>query len=77
MRLAVTGLLTHCTEEERKISLEERIDNPKEKVRQYNGIAGTIEKREMIPFFEDGINDTTRMVRVMDEVECFLLPMAA
>ncbi len=69
VRLAVTRLLTRCTEEERIISLEERIDNPKETVRQCNGITGTIEKRERIPFFEDGINDTTRMVRVMDEVE--------
>lgn len=67
VKLAVTQLLTHCIEEERAISLDNMIEDPKEKIREYNGSGGTIQDRSLIPFFVDGVGSSSRIVRVMDE----------
>ena len=69
VKLAVNQLLTHCIEEERAISLENMIKDPKEKKVEYNGTGGSIQTRSLIPFFVDGKNSSSRMVRVMDEAE--------
>ena len=69
VKLAVNQLLTHCTEEERAISLENMIKSPKEKEVEYNGAGGSIQTGSLIPFFVDGKNASSRIVRVMDEAE--------
>lgn len=69
VKLAVTQLLTHCIEEERVISLENMIEEPKDKTVEYNGGGGTIQTRSLIPFFVNGENSSSRIVRVMDEAE--------
>lgn len=69
VKLAVNQLLTNCIEEERAISLENMIKDPKEKKVEYNGTGGSIQTRSLIPFFVDGKNSSSRMVRVMDEAE--------
>lgn len=67
VKLAVTQLLTRCIEEERVISLDNMIEDPKEKVLEYNGSGGMIQDRSQIPFFVDEVNSSSRIVRVMDE----------
>lgn len=69
VKLAVNQLLTHCTEEERAIGLENMIKDPKEKEVEYNGAGGSIQTGSVIPFFADGKNSSSRIVRVMDEAE--------
>lgn len=69
VKLSVTRLLTNCVEEERVIGLENMIEAPKEKTVQYNGVGGTAEMRNQIPFFVSGENASGRMVRVMDATE--------
>ena len=69
VRLSVTQLLTHCIREEQAISLDDMIKDPKEKIIEYNGVGGTVQNRNLIPFFVDKVNSSGRIVRVMDEVE--------
>ena len=69
VKLAVNQLLTHCIEEERAISLENMIKDPKEKEVEYNGVGGSFQTGSLIPFFVDGKNSSSRIVRVMDEAE--------
>lgn len=67
VKLAVTQLLTHCIEEERAISLDDMIEDPKEKIREYNGGGGILQDRSLIPFFVNGVGSSSRTMRVMDE----------
>lgn len=69
MKLSVSRLLTNCTEEERRIGLDDRIEEPKDKIVEYNGVGGKIETRKLIPFFADRETFSGRIVRVMDVVK--------
>ena len=69
VKFAVTQLLTRCIEEERAISLDNMIQDPKEKILEYNGSGGMLRDRSLIPFFVNGVNSSSRIVRVMDETE--------
>lgn len=69
VRFAVTQLLTRYEREERKIGLEQRIEDPKEKILERTGGGGVLEERSKIPFYVMDSDSTSRTVRVMDVVE--------
>ena len=69
VRFAVNQLLTRCEREERKIGLEQMIENPKEKVLERDGGGGVLKDRSKIPFYVMDSDSTSRTVRVMDVVE--------
>lgn len=70
IKFAVAQLLTNCVEEERRISLDGLIDEPKEKVVEINGGSGKLGKNNGAPFSvkdSENYEFPNRMVRVMDE----------
>ena len=69
VRFAVTQLLTRCEKEERKIGLEQMIEDPNEKVLERNGGGGVLKDRSEIPFYVMVADSTSRTVRVMDVAE--------
>lgn len=68
IKFFVGQILTNHIEEERCISMEDVMENPKEKMVEINGIGGILD-RSKIPFFEVNESSSNRMARVMDEVE--------
>jgi len=69
VRFAVTQLLTKCEKEEKKISMEQLIVNPKEKKVDCSGGNANAEVRSKIPFYVTDSDATSRTVRVMDVAE--------
>ena len=69
VRFAVNQLLTRYEREERKIGLEQMIEDPNEKVLERDGGDGILKDRSKIPFYVMDADSTSRTVRVMDVVE--------
>lgn len=69
IRFTVKQLLTNCIKEERYISLDNLITDPKEKMPVYICGGGGIQDKSMIPFFTGNDEADGWEVRVMDVVE--------
>ncbi len=69
VRFAVTQLLTRYEREEKEISLEQMIEDPKEKNLVRDGGGGGLKDHSKIPFYVLDSDSTSRTVRVMDVVE--------
>ena len=69
VRFTVNQLLTRYERQERKIGLEQMIEDPKEKVLERDGGGGVLKDRSKIPFYVMDSDSTSRTVRVMDVVE--------
>lgn len=69
VRFAVNQLLTECEKEEKKISMEQMLVNPKEKRVDCSGGSASSEVQAKIPFYVAGEDSSSRTVLVMDAVE--------
>ena len=69
IKFAVKQLLTNCIKEERYISLDNLITDPKEKMPVYICGGGGIQDKNKIPFLTDSDEAAGWEVRVMDIVE--------
>lgn len=69
VRFSVNQLLTRCEKEEKRISLDEMIENPKQKRVDYSGGSVASETRSKIPFYVTDADSTVNTVWVMNEIE--------
>lgn len=69
VRFAVSQLLTRYEKEEKQISLEQMIEDPKEKRVDCSGGSANSEVRDKIPFYVTDADSLSLTVRVMDVVE--------
>lgn len=69
VRFSVNQLLTKCEKEEKRISLDKMIENPKEKRVDCSGGSVASETRSKIPFYVTDTDSTSNIVWVMDAVE--------
>lgn len=69
VRFSVNQLLTRCEKEEKRISLDEMIENPKQKRVDCSGGSVASETRRKIPFYVTDADSTVNTVWVMNEIE--------